>query len=336
MKKVLCILLSILFVILAAAAIVPPLSSLNTTKSPSFGAYKHVFIVGVDGGGQFFRDMDMPNFKRIFADGAVKYNVRTEVLSDSGPNWASMLLGVSYFKHYIHNGNSGEVERTSDSNNPSVYRVIREARPQATLVSFGNWNNINYGIIENDINVNKIHIPDDKKLTDKICSYFDEGNKPELFFVQLDLVDGAGHAFGSASKEYADAMHTADIYIGQIYDALERNGLLEDGLFLVTTDHGHKRTGGHGRFSKRESLTTIAAAGKTVIPGGKLDFITRDRDMAAITLFALGLKRPINMSARLPGDLFEETNGEARSFFKDLLDGIISPVMWLVTLVTEG
>ena len=46
MKKVLCILLSILFVILAAAAIVPPLSSLNTTKSPSFGAYKHVFIVG--------------------------------------------------------------------------------------------------------------------------------------------------------------------------------------------------------------------------------------------------------------------------------------------------
>ena len=58
--------------------------------------------------------------------------------------------------------------------------------------------------------------------------------------------------------------------------------------------------------------------------------------MAAITLFALGLKRPINMSARLPGDLFEETNGEARSFFKDLLDGIISPVMWLVTLVTEG
>ena len=336
MKKILCILLAVLILVFAAAAVVPPVTWAKTDKSPSFGAYQHVFIIGVDGAGQFFRDADTPNFDRIFANGAVKYNVRTEVPSDSGPNGASMLIGVSYFKHLVHNGNSGELERSSSTKYPSAFAALRSARPNAVLASFCNWQNINFGIIENDIDVNKVSIQDDAKLTDAICAYFDEGNAPALFFVQLDLVDAAGHARGSASKEYFDAIHTADGYVGKIYDALERNGLLKDGLFLVTADHGHKQTGGHGRFSMRESITTIAAAGKTVVPGGALDGITRDRDMAAIALFALGVERPKTMSARLPGNLFAETKGEARSFYKDMLDGVISPVMWLVTLVVKG
>ncbi len=94
--------------------------------------------------------------------------------------------------------------------------------------------------------------------------------------------------------------------------------------------------GGHGRFSLNESLTTIAAAGKTVQPGGTLDKVTRDRDIAAIALFAIGLDRPQTMSARIPANLFADTPGEARSFYKDPLDGIISPVMWIVTQFWKG
>ncbi len=336
MKKAICILLAILLVCAAAAAVVPAVTEKRSQESQSFGAYEHVFIIGVDGAGQFFKDADTPNFDRIFADGAVKYNVRTEVPSDSGPNWASMLTGVSYFKHLIHNESSGEVERSSDTKYPSIFSVIRSARPDVALASFSNWQNVNIGMIENDIDVKKVSIQDDAALTDAICTYFDEGNAPALFFVQLDLVDEAGHAHGSASREYFDAIHTADVYVGRIYDALDRNGLLDDGLFIVTADHGHKKTGGHGRFSMRESVTTIAAAGKTVVPGGTLDKITRDRDIAAITLFSLGLERPKTMSSRLPGNLFAETKGEARCFYKDMLDGVISPVMWLVTLLIPG
>ena len=299
----------------------------------SFGAYKHVFIIGVDGAGRFIKDADTPNFDRIFADGAVDFNVRTEVKTDSGPNWGSMLTGVSYYQHKIHNGNSGEEQRTSETKYPSIFTCVRRAMPEAALASFVNWNNINFGIIETDIGVEKVRVGSDAALTDEICAYFDAGNAPTLFFVQLDEVDAAGHSHGSDSEEYFAALHEADGYVGRIYDALERNGLLEDGLFIVTADHGHKATGGHGRYSLRESTTTIAAAGRTVEKGGAMDAITRDRDIAAIALYALGIERPEAMTARLPAHLFEGVAGEPRSFFKDIIDGIISPVMRLVTLL---
>ncbi len=189
-------------------------------------------------------------------------------------------------------------------------------------------------MIETDIGVTKKQNGSDEALTDEICAYFDEGNQPAVFFVQIDCVDAAGHGYGSDSEEYYSAIHEADGYVGRIYDAAVRNGLMEDGLFIVTADHGHKIEGGHGRFSMRESLTTIAAVGKTVVPGGTLDRLTRDRDIAAITLFALGVEKPAVMSARLPGNLFENTAGEARSFVKDPLDAVISAFMWIVTLCT--
>ncbi len=335
MKKKICF--GLVIVIVGALVCMAVISAFGThTQSDSFGAYKHVFIIGVDGVGKYFEPAETPEFDRIFKDGAVNYHVRTEVLTDSGPNWASVLTGVSYFKHYIHNGSSGEVQRTSDTKYPSIFTLVRKAMPDAELASILNWNNINFGMIETDIGVTEKQNGDDNVVTDEICAYLDDGNKPTLFFTQLDFVDAAGHAHGSDSKEYFDAIHNADAMVGRIYDAVERNGMLEDSLFIVTADHGHKATGGHGRFSERESYTTIAVAGKTVVPGGKLDKTTRDRDIAAIALYALGIERPDSMSARIPGDLFENTKGESRSFFKDMLDGIISPVMWLVTLFTYG
>ncbi len=334
MKKTISVLLA---AVLAAALLLPAFAEKEPADNGgSFGAYKHVFIIGIDGAGRFIKDAETPNFDRIFKNGAVDYAARTEVPTDSGPNWGSVLTGVSYFKHLIHNGNSGETQRTSATKHPTVFTYVRRAMPEAELASFVNWNNVNYGMIETDLNVTEHQNGDDNTLTDDICAYFDEGNKPAIFFVQIDGVDAAGHGYGSGSKEYADAIQIADGYIGRIYDALVRNGLMEDGLFIVTADHGHKIEGGHGRFSKREQHTTIAAAGKTVIKGGTMDALTRDRDIAAITLFALGVDKTSRMSARVPANLFENTPGENRSFYKDPIDGLISPVMWLVTLLIPG
>ncbi|MBQ7542677.1 MAG: alkaline phosphatase [Clostridia bacterium] len=300
----------------------------------SFGAYDHVLIIGIDGAGRFIKDADTPNFDRIFSSGAVNYTARTEVPTDSGPNWGSILTGVSYFKHRIHNGNSGENERSSDTAFPSVFTYARRAFPDAELASFVNWNNINYGIIEKDIGVTKVHISSDESLTDAICAFFDEGNAPALFFVQMDEVDAAGHAYGSASEEYFNAIRQADDRLGRIYDAAERNGLIENGLFIVVADHGHKIKGGHGRFSMRETNTTVAAAGKTVVCAGTLDNQTRDRDVAAAVLYALGIERPENFTARIPANLFTDVKGEKRPILKDPTDWLISSFMWLVTLST--
>ncbi len=302
------------------------------TQEKSYGAYKHVFIVGIDGAGTYFEKDYMQNFHRIFADGTVKYGARTETKTDSGPNWTSILTGVSYFKHGAENGVvSGEQERTF-KRYPTIFKIVRDAMPEAELASINNWGAINIGIVEDDIGVTKINVGPDDATVDAIVNYFNEGHAPAVFFTQLDEIDAAGHAHGSASPEYENAMKLADERIGRIYDCLEENGLLEDGLFIVTADHGHKETGGHGRFSKLESYSTIAVKGKTVVAGGEMDNDVKLRDIAAISLYALGVKpTEWSFSARVPGNLFEDVSGQIRPYHGDIIDLLCGTFMWIYT-----
>ena len=335
MKKLLAVLLSVL---LACLCMAPAYASGETpaqTHSDSFGAYDRVFIIGVDGAGRFFKDVNTPNFDRIFADGAVDYTARTEMVTVSAQNWGSILSGVSYLRHGLTNDKAGETQRDSSTKYPTIFTYARRAFPEAELASIVHWDPINYGIIETDIGVNKVSIGDDEGVTNAICDYFDAGNAPTLFYCHFDDVDHAGHEHGSKSQEYISAIEAADARIGRVYDAIERNGLMENGLFIVVSDHGHLVVGGHFGLTARETNTTVAVKGKTVVAGGVMDDDTRNRDVSAIALYALGIERPAHMSSRVPANLFENTEGEQRDISRDLPDAILCKLAWVITVLTK-
>ena len=340
MKKMIALLLTLPLVFSCVPMAFAESGTLLKKADCSYGAYKHVFILGVDGAGTCFRNTDTPNFDRIFKDGAVTYNARAEVYTDSAPNWGSILTGVSNLRNMYTNGNiSPEGDEPPKIQHmrkyPTVYSRIRCAMPDAVLASFGNWSAINYGIVEDDLDIYKHNDSTDEEVAKSIVNYLDEGNKPTLLFTQFDSVDGAGHAYGSDSDIYLKQITIVDEYIGWIYDAIARNGLLDDSLIIVLPDHGHKAEGGHGRFSYRESVIPLAVAGKTVKKGGTMDKDTRNRDVAAIALFALGVPKPLDITARVPANLFNDYIGELRPIHRDILDAIISGVMWIYTLSTK-
>ncbi len=287
------------------------------SEDDSFGAYKHVFIIGVDGAGGFFKQADTPEFDRIFADGAATYSAAAETVTVSAENWGAILCGVSCFVHGIDNGRAASQARVGDVENPTVFSLARRAFPDAELASFVNWEPINHGIIEDDIGVLKETRDTDEAVADAICDYFNNGGAPTVFFAQLDSVDGAGHGYGCESEEYLNRIAVVDGLVGNIYDAAAANGLMEDGLFIVVSDHGHTPAGGHGGTSVTEREVTVAVAGKTTVDGGTLDADTRNRDVAAITLYALGIDRPANMTARIPAALFRNVAGEERGVAND-------------------
>ncbi len=273
-------------------------------KAPGFGDYERVFIIGVDGAGAAWDKTDTPNIDRIFKDNAMRLNCRSEYITVSAQNWGSILCGVAYDVHGFTNGSIEENERTSDSANGSIFRYVRAAKPDAELASFCNWEPISHGIIENDLNVTKIHRSTDPLVTQQIVQYLNAGNKPALMFVQLDEVDGAGHSYGGFSKQYYNAVSKADKQVGEIYDALEANGLLENGLFIVVADHGECETG-HGGTTVEEQSVIVAVAGKSVNTI-TLPEDTNNRDVAAIALHALGIEIPEHMTAVVPEGLFGE------------------------------
>ncbi len=263
---------------------------------------KHVFLIGVDGAGAFFRNTDTPNLDAIFENGAVSYEVLTSNPTISAECWGSMLLGVTPEVHGLTNSIVSTDTYPTDGDFPSVFRVIRGAMPDAQLASFCNWNPINHGIIEENLGVVK-DTGADELLTGKICAYLKE-NDPTFLFVQFDDVDGAGHHYGYGTEGHLAQIRTTDGYIKQIWDVCRERGFLEDGLFIVTADHGGFDHG-HGGWTDGEKYVMFAAAGKTVARGtiGEMGI----RDTASVILYALGLadRQPVSWTSRVPSGMFE-------------------------------
>lgn len=280
-------------------------------KQPTF-KYEHVVLLGVDGGGTFFRNTDTPNIDRIFENGAISYNVLTSDPTISAQCWGSMLTGVKPEFHHLSNAVVESSSYPVDSKFPTLFRVIRENNQDAVLASWCNWSPINSGIIEDNINVSKSS-GSDSEITDSICNYIKDGNAPTMLFVQFDECDGAGHSSGYGQKAHLDQITTTDGYIGRIYDAYKDAGLLDTTLFIVTADHGGAGTS-HGGLTDEEKYVMYAAVGPTVTKGTIQDMEIRDN--AAIILHALGIEQPETWTARVPSGLFEGVTAGERPVYE--------------------
>ena len=274
----------------------------SETEKVKTAEYDYVALIGVDGSGNAFQEVDSPNYDAIFEKGAVKLDSRAMDPTNSAENWASMLHGVLPSKHRRNNTNTGQEAYPEGSAYPSLFALLHEQRPQALTASFVNWNNINFGIVENNIGVHKQNIGSDAALTDAICEYVRD-RKPVMLFVQLDEVDHIGHTYGYTSPEYYAQLEKADEMIGKIYDAYEEAGILDRTLFMVAADHGGLNKG-HGGTSDVERTVAFAAAGRTVIEGGTIGPMDQ-RDIAAIAAYALGIEPADTWTGRVPTGIFE-------------------------------
>lgn len=268
----------------------------------SKGAYKHVIIIGVDGGGAFFKNTSTPRMDAIFKNGAVSYRTKTSYPTISAQCWGSMLHSVLPEFHRLTNGTVGSKPFKPDSPFPSIFRVVKEAFPNANMASFCNWNPINIGIIEDNLGVVK-GTGSDPEVANKVVQYI-QGNDPTLVFVQFDSVDGAGHGSGYGSARHLSAITAVDALIGNIYDAVKRKGILDDTLFLVSADHGGTPEGSHGGDTDAERYVFLGVAGKTVVEGGQIQE-PEVRDIAAISAYAFGLDFPETWTGIVPGGLFQ-------------------------------
>lgn len=289
--------------------------------TPERYLYKHVVIVGVDGAGAFFKDADTPNLDAIFANGAVTYEAITETPSISAQCWGSMLHGVAPEVHTLTNASTGKITYSESSDFPSVFRVVREQMPDATLASFCHWSNINTGIIEDGIGVYKSNHSDDESVINAAAEYVktagDRGEEiPTLMFLQLDEADAAGHGEGYGGAFHLETITRLDGLIQTLYQAYVDTGAIEDTLFIVTTDHGGNGTG-HGGDSEGEMKIMFAATGKTIVNGTVGEMLVRD--IASITAYALGVEQPETWTSRVPSGLFDGVDATERPVYENIV-----------------
>lgn len=274
---------------------------LAAEENPERFIYKHVIIVGIDGGGAFQKKCNTPKMDSIFGDGIWTPNCKASLPSISAQCWASMLIGIEPSVHGLTNKNISDGRPYSDSIYPTIFKLARDSKPSAKLAAFCGWTPISEGIIERNVGV-VTDTGSDEEITFNASEYI-KAEKPDLMFIQFNSADQAGHSHGFGKKAYIKAMEKLDGYIGKIYEAIKEAGILDDTLFILTADHGgHLMT--HGNDSPSDVDIYFGALGKTVNQSSEISL--NGRDLAAIVCYAMNLKTNANWTSEVPEGFFAE------------------------------
>ncbi|RAP74197.1 alkaline phosphatase family protein [Paenibacillus montanisoli] len=268
-------------------------------------AVSRVIIIGWDGAGNFVQAAHTPHLDRLIQRGAIAFDAQTASPTISAECWGALMHGVSPDKHGLTNYKAEKQPFPDNSPYPSIFRIIREADPAAKLASFSSWEPINFGIIESNLGVHKISLPD-REVAQAAADYITGNPDIGLLFVHLDVPDIAGHKHGYNTPEQLRAIEETDENTGIILDALERADLLEDSLVIIVSDHGG---GGeidtdHGSDHPLDKTIFWACAGPGIEPGTIMAAGLTITDTAAVVIHALGLDAPPAWEARLPERLF--------------------------------
>jgi len=127
------------------------------------------------------------------------------------------------------------------------------------------------------------------------------GHRPDLLFLHFPGVDGAGHTYGWGSPEQLAAIAAADAQIGAVLAALERSGLRQSTVIIVTADHGGEGLA-HGSDVPGSQVIPWLVAGPGVRRGRDLagpgGTAVRIEDTAATASWLLGLELPASSDGR--------------------------------------
>lgn len=281
------------------AVVLAVLTMNSFAKAPGVKGVKHVVLIGLDGWGAYsVPKANMPNVKSLMEKGSYTLESRSILPSSSAPNWAAMFMGVGPELHGYTTWGSKTPEipsRVTLKNGifPTVFQVVRDARPDAEIGVFSEWLGIKYLIDTLSVNVYQ-NTTDYNKYPTALCEtavkYIKE-KKPTLAAFCFDNPDHVGHQTGHDTPAYYEKLEELDGYVGQIIQAAKDAGIYEETIFIVTADHGGINKG-HGGKTLQEMQIPFIICGKGVKAGHKIGSSVMQFDTAATIAYILGAKAP--------------------------------------------
>jgi hypothetical protein len=119
---------------------------------------------------------------------------------------------------------------------------------------------------------------------------------PALLVVHLPDVDEAGHSYGGASAEYLQMARRIDSEVMRLVQALQDDRT----LFVITADHGHLDTGGHGGWeSVVRQVPALFIGQASSLERGQIS----QTDIAPTIAAFLGMPIPAHAEGDIRGEL---------------------------------
>ncbi|MEV4468259.1 alkaline phosphatase family protein [Nonomuraea sp. NPDC049504] len=225
--------------------------------------------------------------------------------TDSGPGWSSIATGVWPDKHGVVDNAFTDPRFLKY---PDFLTRAATARPGLATAAFFSWDALaEHGAFGPAIGHRFVldgyavgWSEADAQVTAAAVRHLADGD-PGAVFVYLGDTDEVAHALGPHCPEYAAALHTQDAQLGRLLDTIRARSSYarESWTVLVTTDHGHVDSGGHGGTSDEERTVFVVLHRLGHDLGGRALEGPRLVDVAPTALAALGV--PVDPSWNLDG-----------------------------------
>lgn len=256
----------------------------------------HVIVIGVDGLSP--RGVDQgptPVINDLMQRGSTTFTARGVFPTSSSPNWGSMIMGAAPEQHGVTSNDWRAWNRAIEPSDehegifPTMFSALRAQRPDARIAVIYDWGGIGTLFQTSAVDVDLDADGPEATMQAAVAEF--RANRPDLLFIHLDHVDGAGHAHGWHTQPYFDAVERADTLIGQMVDAIAAEGLWERTALIVTSDHGGIGTS-HGGQTMDELLIPWMIAGGGLASGRSIDAPIYTYDTASTALALLGIQQP--------------------------------------------
>ena len=282
-------------VFLAIVAVCIMMNACQQTDYPK--GIEHVVIIGFDGLSSWgLQAAHTPCMDSLMQNGAYSYSVRSILPSVSTPNWAAMMAGVGpegtgAIDNSWKNGalSFPYVAMTAEKKFPTIFRIIREQKPDAVMGCIHNWRSFT-NMYEPELLDLDEDYSEDADVALQSAAYIKE-KKPDFMFCYFTDPDHTMHGKGHLSPDYLDIVETLDGYANTIVRAIHEAGIADKTLIILTSDHGGIFYA-HGANTYEELNTPIIFSGKGVKKNYRIRQLIYRFDFAADVAFALGLTPP--------------------------------------------
>ncbi len=264
-----------------------------------------VLVIGIDGAVlDRIKAANAPYLNGLMAQGLTARSTlyaSPMAATSSGPGWSTIATGVWPDKHGVKDNSFTGKNYTAY---PDFLTRIENAKPALNTYAAADWEPITSTDQNGPIFSPKVdkrlslkgdrdgYRNEDPKIAAAAAAELRDQN-PDAAFVYLGEIDAAGHSSGAASQQYLDAIARVDTLVGQLLTAVQNRPTYaqENWKVLVTTDHGHTNSGGHGGSTIPERGTFVIARGPG-IPAGSVREDVKLADVAATALAQVGVGAP--------------------------------------------
>ncbi|MGY4391740.1 alkaline phosphatase family protein [Streptomyces sp. TE12347] len=289
---------------IAATAVTSALIAATLAATPAAAAANtdKVLVIGIDGAVlDRVKVAAAPNLNGLMAQGLTARSTLYAgpmAATSSGPGWSTIATGVWPDKHGVKDNSFIGKNYAA---HPDFLTRIENAKPALNTYAAADWEPITSTDQNGPMFSSKVdkrlslkgdrdgYRTEDPKVAAAAAAELRDQN-PDAAFVYLGEIDAAGHSYGAASQQYLDTIARVDTLVGQLLTAVKNRPTYaqENWKILVSTDHGHTDSGGHGGSTIQERGTFVIAKGPG-IPAGSVRSDVRLVDVAATALAQVGV-----------------------------------------------